>query len=65
MAQSVKRLALDFSPGHDLTVCGFKPREPVSGSVLIPRSLFGILSLPLSLSLCPSLTHEHAFSLSK
>ena len=25
VAQSVKRLTLDFSPGHDLTVCEFEP----------------------------------------
>ena len=43
MAQSVKRLAVDFSLGHDFSVLG-------SGSVLTAGSLLGILFLTLSLS---------------
>ena len=43
MAQSVKRLALDFSLGHDFSVLG-------SGSVLTAGSLLGILFLSVSVS---------------
>ena len=61
MAQSVRHLTLDFSSGHDLTVCEF---TPLIGLLLTARSLLGILSLPLSLSAPPplvisfSLTHK-------
>ena len=47
VAPLVKWLTLDFTSGHDLTVCGIKP---VSGSVLIVRSLLEILSPSLSAS---------------
>ena len=45
VSQSVK-VQLDFDSGHDLTV-----HESVLGSVLKVQSLFGFLSLPLSLCL--------------
>ena len=48
MAQPVKLLTLDFSPGHELTVRGFEPRV----GLCVVLSLLEILSL--SLSLCPS-----------
>ena len=51
VAQSVKRLTLDFGSGHYLTV-----HEFASGSVLTVQSLLGILSLPLSASLSLSLS---------
>ena len=47
VAQSTKRLALDFGSCHDLT--GFASLSPASGSVLMVRSLLEILSR----SLCP------------
>ena len=59
MAQLVKRLTLDFSSGHDLTVW-FVSLSPMSGSVLTMQSLLGNLSLP-SLSL-PFPTCLHALS---
>ena len=48
MAQSVKRMTLDFSSGHDLTVRGI---ELHLGSMLTVQSLLGILS-PLAPLLC-------------
>ena len=53
MAQSLKRLTLDFDSDHDLTVREFKPP---SGSVPTGQSLLGILSLLLSLSAPPLLS---------
>ena len=58
MAQSVRRLTLDLSSGHDLTVGGFEPHvglhsdsvEPGWGSLSLPLSLL----LPCSYSLCLS-----------
>ena len=47
VAQSVERLTLDFSSGHDLRVVG---SSPALGSARTARSLPGILSLPLSRS---------------
>ena len=44
-------LTLDFGSGHDLEVVEL---SPMSGSARTVRSLCGILSLFLSLSLCPS-----------
>ena len=55
VAQSAKRLTLDFSSGHDLT---FHEIEPVLGSVW---DLLGILSLSLCLH---SSAHVCLFSLS-
>ena len=58
VAQSVKRLTLDFGSGHDVTVCGFKPRV---GLCAEDGACLGFsLSLSLSLSLCapPPLTHS-------
>ena len=49
MAQSVKHSSLDFGSGLDLTVCDFEPRIGLHAN-----SALGILSLSLSLSLCPS-----------
>ena len=45
MSLSVERRTLEFSSGHDLVVCEFKPRL---SSVLMVRTLLGILSLLLS-----------------
>ena len=45
-ALSVKRPAVGFSSGHDLTLREFKPRI---GSVITVWSLLGILSLSLPL----------------
>ena len=56
---SLKHLTLDFSSGHDLTVCEFKPhvRQLCIGSVEPAWD-------SLSLSLCPSPTHFLFLSLS-
>ena len=53
MAQSVERLTLDFSSGHDLTVCEFKPHVRLCADSTGPvcDSLPPSLSLSLSLSL--------------
>ena len=56
MAQSVKRLTLDFGSGHDLMVCEFEPR---AGSV---EPAWDSPSLPLSLSLPCSLSHSLSLS---
>ena len=48
VAQSVKRLTLDFGSGHGLTV-------HETGAALMVQSLLGILSLPLCLSLARAL----------
>ena len=53
MAQLVKRLTRGFGSGHDLTV---REMSLASGSALTVRSLLGILSLLLSLSLPHSLS---------
>ena len=58
VAQLVKCPTLDFGSGYDLTVREF---SPVSGAVLTPWSLLGLLSR--SFSLCPS--HALSLSLSK
>ena len=58
MAQLVKRLTLDFSLGHDLTVCGFEPHiwlcadsaEPAWDSLSLSLSLSALTLLALSLS---------------
>ena len=58
MAQSVKRLTLDFGSGHDLTVRGFKPRiglcveseDPARDALSPSFSAHPLLSLSLSLS---------------
>ena len=50
VAQSVKHLTLDFSPGHDLRVCEFKPHlsaEPAWDS--LSPSLFAPALLSLSI----------------
>ena len=49
MAQMVEHMILDFGSGHDLTVHETELRV---SSVLIARSLFSILSMPLPHSLC-------------
>ena len=43
VAQSVERLTLDFSSGHDLTVCGFEPH--ICAVSMEPRACFGSISL--------------------
>ena len=48
VAQSVEAPTLGFGSGHQLTIRG---PSPASGSVLTARSLLGILSLPLPLTL--------------
>ena len=60
MAQSVKRLTLDFSSGHDLTVCEIGPM--LSSSYRCMQNLLGILSLHLSL--LPSASANLALTLS-
>ena len=62
VAQLVKHLALDFSSGRDLMVCGFEPHVELCSGSVEPAwdSLFPPLSLPLphsytlSLFLSPS-----------
>ena len=49
MAQSVKRLTLNFGSGHDLEV--LVSLSPASGSTLTVQSLLGIFSILLSLPL--------------
>ena len=46
MAQSVKRLTLDFGSGHDLTVCEFEPQVRLSSDSVEPA--WDPLSLSLS-----------------
>ena len=56
MTHSVKRLALDFTSGHDLTLHEFEPcirlltgrAEPVWDSLSVPPLLVFSLSLSLS-----------------
>ena len=58
MAQAVKRLTLDFSSGHDLTVCETEPRvglcndstEPAWDSLSPSLSAPPLLRLSLSVS---------------
>ena len=52
VVQSVKRLILDFSSTHDLSVCKFKPRIGLCVDSAEGFSLF------------PSLSNSHLFSLS-
>ena len=65
MAQSVKRLTLDFGSGHDLVVHEFKPR--IRLLALTAQSLLGILfpslSAPLPLSAPPM--HTHSLNMNK
>ena len=44
-------LASDFGSGHDLTVCGFKPRIGLCADSSEPGACFGVCA---SLSLCSS-----------
>ena len=53
VARSVKCLTLDFGSGHDLAAHEFEPHVALCAGSAEPR---GILSLCLSLSLCPSPT---------
>ena len=53
MAQLVKLLTLGFGSGHDPDVMS---PSPASGSALMLKSLFEILSLTLSLSAPPLLS---------
>ena len=62
VAQSVKRLTLDFGSGRDLR---FVSSSPTSGSTLIVRSLLGILSLSLPLCLSPARSLSLSLSFSK
>ena len=57
-AQSVKRLTLDFSSGHDLTVCDREPRVGLCADSAEPPwdSLSPSLSLPLLRSKSVSLS---------
>ena len=48
VAQSVKRLTLDFQSGHDLGVCEFEPHIGLHADSAEPA--WDSLSLPLSLS---------------
>ena len=53
MAQSVKCLTLDFSSGHDLTICEFEPHVRLSADNVEPA--WDSLSLSPSLSAPPLL----------
>ena len=46
MALSVKPVTLDFSSGHDLTVCGFKPHIGLCADRVEPASDSLSVSLP-------------------
>ena len=46
VAQSVKRLTLDLSSGHDLTVCGFEPHIGFCADGTEPAWNSFCLSLP-------------------
>ena len=60
MAASVKRLTLDFSPGHDLVLRGFEPRVGLCGDSVEPA---GDSLSPLSV---PSLlVHMHSLPQNK
>ena len=61
MAQSVKRLTLDFSSGHDLTVREFKPRIRLDADG-VERAWN---SLSLSLCLSPALLSSLSLSQNK
>ena len=54
VAQSVKHLTLHFSSGHELTVHGLEPNVRLCTDSTEPA--LDSLSLPLPLSLCPSLS---------
>ena len=56
----IECLTLDFGSGQDLTVRWI---EPCDSSVLTERSLLGILSLPIALSLPLPYARVHACSL--
>ena len=58
MVQSVKHLALDFSSGHDLTVCEFEPHMGLCADSSEPAwdSLSPSLSAPPPLTLSISLS---------
>ena len=60
VAQSVKRLTLDFCSGHDLTVREFKPLNVLCADSLEPAwdSLSLSLSLPLPCLLSLSLSQN-------
>ena len=62
VAQSVKRLTLDFGSGHDLMVHEFEPHVWLCTDSLEPGARFRFC---ISLTLCPSSTHACALSLSK
>ena len=61
MAQSVKRLTLDFSSGHDLVVHEFQP--PIRLRVDSVKSAWDFLSLSLSLPLPCTLSLSLSLSL--
>ena len=58
VAQWVKHVPLGCSSGHDLTVCGFKPRVRLHPDSMGPVWDCRSLSLSLSLSFCPSPAHS-------
>ena len=58
MAQSIKRLTVDFDSGHDLTVCEMEPRVGSHAESTEPALDFVCLSLPLLHSLLLSLFHN-------
>ena len=62
LAQSVKRLALDFGSGHDLPVRGLEPRVGLWADSPEPAACFGFCVSP---SVYPSPTHALSLSLSK
>ena len=59
VAQSLKRLTLDFGSGHDLRV---REIEPLLGSMLTARRLLGILSLPFAPAPPPIPSPAHSLS---
>ena len=62
VAQSVSRLPLDVSSGHDLTVCEFEPRIGLCADGSEPGACFGFC---VSFSLCLTVPQSHSVSLSQ
>ena len=64
MAQSVKCPTLDFSSGHDLTVCEFEPHMGLCADRVEPAWNSPSLSAPTWLTLSLSLSLSFSLSLS-
>ena len=70
MAQSVKRLTLGLSSGHDLTVREFEPQVRLCADTSDPEACFGFcvslsLSTPPLLTLCLSLSKINNIKINK